>query len=49
MTIHPAIETVNDRIHRDVIGGAADIAKEVIQAIEGVVTDSRAADAPGRL
>jgi translation initiation factor 2B subunit (eIF-2B alpha/beta/delta family) len=47
MTIHPAIETVNDRIHRDVIGGAADIAKEVIQAIEGVVTDSRAADAPG--
>jgi ribose 1,5-bisphosphate isomerase len=48
MSQHPAIETVNDRIHRDVIGGAADIAKEVIQALRQVVEDSRA-DSPGRL
>jgi ribose 1,5-bisphosphate isomerase len=42
MSAHPAIETVIDRIHRDVIGGAADIAKEVVAALAEMVADSHA-------
>lgn len=45
MSVHPAIETVNDRIHRDVIGGAADMAKEVVQAMQQVIHTSSAQNA----
>ncbi len=44
MSDHPAIVTVVDRIHRDVIGGAADIAKEVVQALAQMVADNSATD-----
>ncbi len=44
MAIHPAIHTVNERIETDVIGGAADTAKEVAGAFRQVITDSSAAD-----
>jgi ribose 1,5-bisphosphate isomerase len=42
VSLHPAVETVIDRIHRDVIGGAADIAKEVVTALAAMVADSEA-------
>jgi len=42
MAQHPAIELVNERIRTDVIGGAADTAKEVIEALRAVVQDSKA-------
>ena len=42
MSFHAAVETVIDRIHRDVIGGAADIAKEVVVALAKMVADSDA-------
>jgi translation initiation factor 2B subunit (eIF-2B alpha/beta/delta family) len=42
MAKHPAVETVIDRIHRDVIGGAADIAKEVVVALADMTDDSKA-------
>ncbi len=44
MSDHPAIVTVVDRIHRDVIGGAADIAKEVVQALSALVSDFNGGD-----
>src|SRR5437868_1450436 len=44
MSDHPAIVTVVDRIHRDVIGGAADIAKEVVQALAAMVSDFNGGD-----
>jgi ribose 1,5-bisphosphate isomerase len=43
MAHHPAVERVIGRIHADVIGGAADTAKEVIQAVREVIDDSPAA------
>jgi translation initiation factor 2B subunit (eIF-2B alpha/beta/delta family) len=43
MAIHPAIQLVNERIVKDLIGGAADTAKEVMAAMAQVATDSQAA------
>lgn len=42
MVYHPAIEKVTDRIKRDVIGGAVDTAKEVMEAMVIVAKDSSA-------
>ena len=42
MTNHPAIELVAERIVKDLIGGAADTAKEVMAAMAQVVSDSQA-------
>lgn len=42
MPLHPAIELVCNRISQDIIGGAADTAKEVIIAVGQVVADSTA-------
>jgi ribose 1,5-bisphosphate isomerase len=41
MAMHKSVEAVIDRIHRDVIGGAADIAKEVVVALAEMTEDSR--------
>ncbi len=43
MENHPAIQLVNERIVKDLIGGAADTAKEVMAALSQVASDSRAA------
>jgi translation initiation factor 2B subunit (eIF-2B alpha/beta/delta family) len=43
MLNHPAIDLVCERISKDLIGGAADTAKEVMSAIAQVVEDSKAA------
>ena len=48
MTTHPAIDRVIDRIVRDVIGGAVDTAKEVMDALGEVVSDSEA-NTPAKL
>jgi ribose 1,5-bisphosphate isomerase len=45
MTNHPAIKTVVERVRTDVIGGAADTAKEVVTALRALVHDSSARDA----
>jgi len=45
MSEHPAVERVVERIRTDVIGGAADTAKEVIQALVELNQDSNAQDA----
>src|SRR5215207_11671427 len=45
MSDHPAIKTVVERIHTDAIGGAADIAKEVVAALAQMAGDSKANDA----
>jgi ribose 1,5-bisphosphate isomerase len=45
MSKHQAIETVVERIRTDVIGGAADTAKEVVQAMAVIVADSQAQSA----
>ncbi len=42
MSLHPAIEIVIERIHTDVIGGAADTAKESVAAIEEMVNANKA-------
>jgi translation initiation factor 2B subunit (eIF-2B alpha/beta/delta family) len=42
MEHHPAIKTVIERIEKDLIGGAADTAKEVMTAMAQVVEDSQA-------
>lgn len=42
MSTHPAIETVTDRIVRDLIGGAVDTAREVMDAMAQVAADSQA-------
>jgi methylthioribose-1-phosphate isomerase len=42
MAEHPALERVVERIRADVIGGAADTAKEVVSALAQVATDSSA-------
>ena len=42
MANHPAIDTVIERIVTDVIGGAADTAREVMAAMAQVATDSKA-------
>lgn len=42
MGIHPAIDTVTDRIVKDLIGGAVDTAKEVMAAMDQMVQDSSA-------
>ena len=42
MNTHPAIETVTDRIVRDQIGGAVDTAREVMDAMAQVASDSKA-------
>lgn len=47
MSQHPAIELVCDRIVRDLIGGAADTAKEVMAALGQVIADSKAKDTAG--
>lgn len=44
MSNHPAIITVVDRIKRDVIGGAADIATECVDALNNLITDSTSND-----
>ena len=44
MCKHPAITTVVERIHADAIGGAADIAKEVVDALLQLNSDIAAAD-----
>ena len=44
MSDHPAIKTVVERIHTDAIGGAADIAKEVVAALAQMAGDSQAND-----
>jgi ribose 1,5-bisphosphate isomerase len=41
MSNHPAIKTVVERIHADAIGGAADIAKEVVEALAKMIADSK--------
>lgn len=45
MSQHPAITAVVERIRTDVIGGAADTAKEVVQALAAAALDSKAPDA----
>lgn len=45
MAMHKSVETVIDRIHRDVIGGAADIAKEVVVALSEMTDDSKSGSA----
>jgi len=45
MSDHPAVKTVVERIRTDVIGGAADTAKEVISALTQLVEESNATDA----
>ncbi len=42
MANHPAIQLVNERIVKDLIGGAADTAKEVMAAMAQVAEDSQA-------
>lgn len=44
MAEHPAIKTVVERVRTDAIGGAADTAKEVIDALSNMVADSEAKD-----
>jgi ribose 1,5-bisphosphate isomerase len=44
MSDHPAIKTVVERIKTDVIGGAADTAKEVVTALTALTQDSQATD-----
>jgi ribose 1,5-bisphosphate isomerase len=44
MSDHPAITTVVERVRTDAIGGAADTAKEVIDALSSMVQDSKAKD-----
>ncbi|MCC6189420.1 MAG: translation initiation factor eIF-2B [Anaerolineales bacterium] len=44
MSRHAAIDTLVERIRTDVIGGAADTATEVVQALASVVRDSQAPD-----
>ena len=44
MSTHPAIETVVERIRTDVIGGAADTAKEVVTALVALAQESQASD-----
>ena len=45
MSEHPAVKTVAERIQADMIGGAADTAREVIGALMQLVQDSHATDA----
>lgn len=45
MSEHPAVERAVERIRTDVIGGAADTAKEVVHALSEMVQDSKARDA----
>jgi ribose 1,5-bisphosphate isomerase len=45
MSNHPAIKTVIERIRTDAIGGAADIAKEVVDALAKMTEESQATDA----
>lgn len=45
MVQHPALDRVVERIQTDVIGGAADTAKEVVDALAQVARDSSAKDA----
>jgi len=46
MANHPAIETVIERMRADIIGGAADAAKETADAIAAMVKDSTAETVP---
>jgi ribose 1,5-bisphosphate isomerase len=45
MSEHPAIKTVVERIRADAIGGAADIAREVVDALAKMTGDTQAHDA----
>lgn len=47
MSEHPAIKTVVERVRTDAIGGAADSAIEVIQALGKMVEDSQEKDTAG--
>ena len=47
MTTHPAIELVTERIEQDLIGGAADTAREVMDAVAQVAVDSQASTLEG--
>ena len=47
MANHPAIDTVINRMVTDVIGGAADTAKEVMLAMGKVAADSKASTLEG--
>ena len=44
MADHAAIKNVVERVRSDAIGGAADTAKEVIEALSKLVADSKAKD-----
>jgi len=46
MKKHPVIETVVGRIHKDVIGGAADTAIEAVHALKELISDSQAPEMP---
>jgi ribose 1,5-bisphosphate isomerase len=46
MATHPQVETVIERVRTDAIGGAADTAREVVDALAALVKDSSAADTP---
>lgn len=45
MAIHPDVATLVERVRKDEIGGAADTAKEVVDALSHMVRDSHADDA----
>lgn len=44
MVSHPDVLTIIERVRKDEIGGAADTAKEVIDALASLVADSKAKD-----
>jgi ribose 1,5-bisphosphate isomerase len=44
MSKHPDVVEIVERVHKDEIGGAADTAKEVIDALAALVKDSKAKD-----
>jgi len=46
MPQHSAITSIVERVHSDAIGGAADTAREVMQALADLVRDSAAPDVP---
>lgn len=44
MAKHPDVLTVVERVRKDEVGGAADTAKEVMEALSKLVRDSKAKD-----
>lgn len=47
MSDHPDVVTIVERVRKDEIGGAADTAKEVMEALSQLVQDSKAKDSAG--